>query len=89
MCDHSEAARCCMAAAPPSAVASGIGAQGVVGYVHQTHCTATFALFRRVFSAAVEGGGIVKGIRVPDGQRISNSRIKPKGDVSSELFGVL
>jgi len=31
----------------------------------------------------------VKGIRVPDGQRISNSRVKPKGDVSSELFHCL
>lgn len=30
-------------------------------------------------------GGIVKGIRVPDGQKVSNSRVKPKGDISSEL----
>jgi aspartyl-tRNA synthetase len=33
----------------------------------------------------VANGGIVKGIRVPDGQKISNSRIKPKGDIASEL----
>lgn len=38
----------------------------------------------RVFSGAAEVGGIVKGIRVPDGARLSNSRIKPKGDVCSE-----
>ena len=29
-------------------------------------------------------GGIVKAIRVPEGQRISNSRLKPKGDVSGK-----
>lgn len=38
----------------------------------------------RVFAGAVAEGGIVKGIRVPDGQAVSNSRVKPKGDVSSE-----
>ena len=38
----------------------------------------------RVFAGAVAEGGIVKGIRVPDGQRISNSRVKPKGDIASE-----
>ncbi|CAK0735244.1 hypothetical protein CVIRNUC_000549 [Coccomyxa viridis] len=38
----------------------------------------------RVFSSALEKGGIVKALRIPDGQRISNSRIKPKGDVSGE-----
>lgn len=38
----------------------------------------------RVFAGAVAEGGIVKGIRVPHGQKISNSRVKPKGDVSSE-----
>ncbi|PRW57769.1 aspartate--tRNA ligase [Chlorella sorokiniana] len=38
----------------------------------------------RVFAGAVAEGGIVKGIRVPDGQRVSNSRVKPKGDVSNE-----
>ena len=37
---------------------------------------------RRVFAAALEGGGIVKAMRVPDGQRVSNSRLKPKGDIS-------
>ena len=39
---------------------------------------------RRVFAAALEGGGIVKAMRVPDGQRISNSRLKPKGDISGD-----
>ena len=38
----------------------------------------------RVFSAAVEDGGVVRAIRVPEGKRISNSRIKPKGDVANE-----
>lgn len=38
----------------------------------------------RVFSSAVEEGGTVRAIRVPDGKRISNSRIKPKGDLSNE-----
>ncbi|GBF87954.1 aspartyl-tRNA synthetase [Raphidocelis subcapitata] len=38
----------------------------------------------RVFASAVAGGGVVKAVRLPDGARISNSRIKPKGDVSNE-----
>ena len=40
----------------------------------------------RVFAAAAEegGGGIVKAIRLPEGQRVSNSRVKPKGDVCGE-----
>lgn len=37
-----------------------------------------------MFSGAAEAGGIVKGIRVPDGARVSNSRVKPKGDVCGE-----
>lgn len=37
-----------------------------------------------MFSGAVADGGCVKLIRVPDGKRISNSRIKPKGDVANE-----
>jgi aspartyl-tRNA synthetase len=37
-----------------------------------------------VFSAAVTDGGVVKAICVPDGKRISNARIKPKGDIASE-----
>lgn len=37
-----------------------------------------------MFAGAVAEGGIVKGMRVPEGKRISNSRVKPKGDVSSE-----
>ncbi|GFH05889.1 aspartyl-tRNA synthetase, partial [Haematococcus lacustris] len=38
----------------------------------------------KVFAAAVADGGCVKAIRVPGGQRISNSRIKPKGDIANE-----
>lgn len=37
-----------------------------------------------MFAGAVADGGIVKGIRVPEGSSISNSRIKPKGDIASE-----
>lgn len=33
---------------------------------------------RSVFASAVAGGGCVKAIRVPDGKRVSNSRVKPK-----------
>jgi aspartyl-tRNA synthetase len=39
----------------------------------------------RVFEAALSCGGVVKAIRVPEGKRISNSRLKaPKGDVVAE-----
>jgi len=38
----------------------------------------------KIFTGAVEGGGIVKGLVVPDGKRVSNSRLKPKGDVANE-----
>jgi hypothetical protein len=39
----------------------------------------------RVFESALSSGGVVKAIRVPDGKRISNSRLKPpKGDVVAE-----
>ncbi|GAX76683.1 hypothetical protein CEUSTIGMA_g4129.t1 [Chlamydomonas eustigma] len=38
----------------------------------------------RVFSGAVDDGGIVRVIKVPDGQRLSNSRLKPKGDIANE-----
>ncbi|CAL8467107.1 g6643 [Coccomyxa elongata] len=38
----------------------------------------------RVFSSALEAGGIVKAMRVPDGKRISNARLKPKGDISGK-----
>lgn len=37
---------------------------------------------RRVFVDALAAGGIVKAMRVPDGQRISNARVKAKGDVA-------
>ncbi|KAG2453188.1 hypothetical protein HYH02_002512 [Chlamydomonas schloesseri] len=38
----------------------------------------------KVFAGAVAEGGVVKAIRVPDGKRISNTRIKPKGDIANE-----
>ncbi|KAK9819377.1 hypothetical protein WJX81_001266 [Elliptochloris bilobata] len=38
----------------------------------------------RVFSDALAAGGIVKAICVLDGQRISNARVKPKGDIAGE-----
>ncbi|KAF5838998.1 tRNA synthetases class II-domain-containing protein [Dunaliella salina] len=38
----------------------------------------------KVFSGAVAEGGCVKAIRVPAGKRVSNSRIKPKGDIANE-----
>ncbi|EFJ50305.1 hypothetical protein VOLCADRAFT_58252 [Volvox carteri f. nagariensis] len=38
----------------------------------------------KVFSGAVADGGVVKAIRVPDGKRISNTRIKPRGDIANE-----
>lgn len=38
----------------------------------------------RVFAGAAASGGIVKGMRIPDGKAISNARVKPKGDISSE-----
>eukprot|EP00210_Caulerpa_lentillifera_P003066 g2928.t1 len=37
----------------------------------------------RVFSDCVKNGGIVKVLRVPNGNRISNTRLKPKGDVGN------
>ena len=38
----------------------------------------------RVFAGVVEGGGVVKALRVPDGSRLSNARVKPGGDVANE-----
>ena len=38
----------------------------------------------KVFAGAVAEGGVVKAIVVPDGKRLSNSRVKPKGDVCNE-----
>jgi aspartyl-tRNA synthetase len=41
----------------------------------------------RVFESALSSGGVVKAIRVPEGKRISNSRLKaPKGDVVAEAM---
>ena len=38
----------------------------------------------RVFAGVVEGGGSVKALRVPNGARLSNARVKPGGDVANE-----
>jgi len=38
----------------------------------------------RVFAGAVADAGAVKCCRIPDGKRISNSRMKPKGDIANE-----
>ena len=38
----------------------------------------------KVFAGAVADGGSVKCIRVPEGKRISNTRIKPRGDIANE-----
>ena len=38
----------------------------------------------KLFSGAIESGGVVKAIAVPEGARLSNSRLKPKGDVFDE-----
>jgi len=41
----------------------------------------------KVFSGCVAEGGVVKACVVPDGKRISNSRLKPpKGDVAAEAI---
>jgi aspartyl-tRNA synthetase len=41
----------------------------------------------RVFAGALADGGCVKAIRVPQGSRVSNSRLKPpKGDVVNEAI---
>ena len=40
-----------------------------------------------MFSSALDAGGTVKALRVPDGGRLSNSRLKPpKGDVAAEAL---
>ena len=47
--------------------------------------TSTGSVDCRVFASALDAGGIVKALRVPDGGRLSNSRLKPpKGDVAAE-----
>ncbi|KAK9807183.1 hypothetical protein WJX73_004912 [Symbiochloris irregularis] len=38
----------------------------------------------RVFSSAAAAGGIIKALRIPDGKRLSNARVKPKGDVAEQ-----
>lgn len=38
----------------------------------------------RVFAAAAAAGGVVMALRVPDGKRLSNARVKAKGDVAEQ-----
>ena len=38
----------------------------------------------RVFAGVIAEGGVVKALRLPNGARVSNSRVKPKGDVAGE-----
>lgn len=38
----------------------------------------------RVFSDCISSGGMVKALKIPDGKRLSNARLKPKGDISGE-----
>jgi aspartyl-tRNA synthetase len=38
----------------------------------------------KVFSGAVKSGGIIKALPIPDGEQISNVRIKPGGDLFKE-----
>lgn len=40
----------------------------------------------KVLAEAVQGGATVRALRVHDGQRLSNARIKPKGDVAEEAI---
>lgn len=36
----------------------------------------------RVFQTAAAAGGTVKALRIPNGKRLSNARLKAKGDVA-------
>lgn len=36
------------------------------------------------FADVEKGGGIIKGLRVPDGKRLSNTAVKPKGEIAVE-----
>ncbi len=38
----------------------------------------------KLFAGAIDNGGVVKALAIPDGQKISNSKLKPKGDVFNE-----
>jgi aspartyl-tRNA synthetase len=38
----------------------------------------------KLFSGALAAGGTVKAVAVPDKKAISNSRLKPKGDVFNQ-----
>ena len=43
----------------------------------------------RLWQGILEQGGIVKLIRVPAGQRLSNARLKSKGDIASKMSVLL
>lgn len=43
----------------------------------------------RLWQGILEQGGIVKLIRVPAGQRLSNARLKSKGDIASKMSTLL
>ena len=40
----------------------------------------------KVFADCVASGGIVKALKIPNGSRLSNSRLKNKGDVGTEVL---
>ena len=40
----------------------------------------------KVFSDCIASGGRVKALRIPNGQRLSNTRLKAKGDVGQEIL---
>jgi aspartyl-tRNA synthetase len=39
----------------------------------------------KLFSGVLEAGGTVKAIAVPEGKRLSNSRLKPKAGLKGKL----
>lgn len=67
---------------------------GLSIYKHVLHTALRNVVFQalipnvhcRLWQGALEQGGIVKLVRVPDGQRLSNARLKSKGDIASERF---
>ena len=50
--------------------------------------THSHALCRIFADAAEDGNACVKVMRIPDGKRLSNARLKPKGDVFGEPPGL-
>ena len=68
---------------PPACCEQGVAQQWIVPAILTVSHSTRHAC--RVFSDALAAGGIVKAIRVPDGQRISNARVKPKGDIAGAV----